>query len=692
MFMKGLILYVIMCFFSFAKAQNIDSLWKIYNNKKEADTTRLKSIHEIGIYYYRFNSDTALIVFNQELKTAQETRQKKYEAKALNGLGVICRVQGNIPKAIEYYAKSLKIRQEIGNKKEIAASLTNLGNIYSHNGDILKALDYHTKSLKISEEIGDKEGIASSLACVGNIYFDQGDLDKALEYQTRGLKISEEIGDKEDVAAFMGRIGVLYQNQNNTQKALEYYTKGLKIHEEIGDKMGASHSHLNLGSHYFDQNNMQKALEHNIQSLKLCEEIGDRQTMMPSLINIGAIYKELGNYSKALEYYNKSMAIAMEIGHPADIRNSAFFLFEIYKKQGNTKLALENHELYIRMRDSLKNEENTKATIKQQMQYDFDKKQIADSLKVEEERKVSFLKFEQEKKQRYFLYGGLALVIVFAGFILNRFLITQRQSKIIAQQKHLIEERHQEITDSIIYAERIQKSFLATTAHLNQNLFEYFVLFKPKDVVSGDFYWSATLNNGNFILATSDSTGHGVPGAIMSLLNITSLEKAIETLNKPSDILNTTRKIIIDRLKKDGSEEGGKDGMDCSLCVYDFKSMKLFISAANNPVWIVKGEEIIEIKADKMPVGKHDKQDIPFTQHEIDLQKGDVIYTLTDGFPDQFGGERGKKFMSKNLRELLVSNSHLSMNEQKELLYKTFRNWTGDLEQVDDVTVIGIRV
>ena len=269
--------------------------------------------------------------------------------------------------------------------------------------------------------------------------------------------------------------------------------------------------------------------------------------------------------------------------------------------------------------------------------------------------------------------------------------VKERTAEVVHQKK-LIEEKHKEITDSINYAERIQKSFLATKAHLDENLKEYFTFFKPKDVVSGDFYWSATLNNGNFILCTADSTGHGVPGAIMSLLNITSLEKAIERHNEPAEILNTTRKIIIERLKKDGSLEGGKDGMDASLCVYDFKKMELFVSAAHNPVWIVRGEEVIEIKPDKMPVGKHDRQDESFTQQVISLQKGDVVYTLTDGFPDQFGGEKGKKFMSKNLREMLKSNAKLPLIEQRKLLEETFNAWRGALEQIDDVSVIGVRI
>jgi len=335
--------------------------------------------------------------------------------------------------------------------------------------------------------------------------------------------------------------------------------------------------------------------------------------------------------------------------------------------------------------------------------------------------------------------------------------LLQVQKVEIEKKNQIIEEKHKEIIDSINYAERIQRSFLATKQHLDEHLNKsvtssevekstdagldfarpdndnvastlrepqgsatenYFIFFKPKDVVSGDFYWSATLNNGNFILATADSTGHGVPGAIMSLLNITSLEKAVETHHEPSQILNATRKIIIERLKRDGSPDGGKDGMDCCLCVYDFNTLQLHMALANNPVWIVRSMdtealevssskvastlrepqgsvnkiEVIEIKPDKMPVGKHDKQDIPFTTQSIQLQKGDVIYTLTDGFPDQFGGEKGKKFMNKNLRELLAQNAHLPMHEQKQLLENIFKSWIGNLEQVDDVTVIGVRV
>ncbi len=290
---------------------------------------------------------------------------------------------------------------------------------------------------------------------------------------------------------------------------------------------------------------------------------------------------------------------------------------------------------------------------------------------------------------------GQALLKMREGLAESERILEQKvieRTEEVVRQRHIVEEKHKEITDSINYAERIQRSFLATKDLLDQNLKDHFVFFKPKDVVSGDFYFAEKLTNESFLLATADSTGHGVPGAIMSLLNITSLEKAIENQDQPSDILNTTRKIIIERLKKYGSVEGGKDGMDCSVICFDFKKKKIIVSAANNPVWIVRGSETIEIKPDKMPVGKHDKQDVSFTQQTIDIKKGDVIYTLTDGFSDQFGGSLGKKFMSKKLRELLSKNAHLPMEEQRTILENTFISWVGDLEQIDDVTLIGVRV
>jgi serine phosphatase RsbU (regulator of sigma subunit) len=276
----------------------------------------------------------------------------------------------------------------------------------------------------------------------------------------------------------------------------------------------------------------------------------------------------------------------------------------------------------------------------------------------------------------------------------SRRIIAEEQKGIIAHQKNEVEEKHKEITDSINYAERIQRSLLASKDLLDTNFKEHFVFFQPKDVVSGDFYWATKLSNNHFALLVADSTGHGVPGAIMSILNISCLEKAVEAekLTEPGQILNHTRNKIIETLKKDGSSEGGKDGMDCSLIHFDFENNQFTYAAANNPVWIVRNNQILEFAPDKMPVGKHDKDHLPFTQHTVGLMSGDLVYAITDGMPDQFGGPKGKKYLYKQLKELLISISHLSMQEQNQRLANSLNKWKGKLEQIDDVTIVGVRI
>lgn len=278
--------------------------------------------------------------------------------------------------------------------------------------------------------------------------------------------------------------------------------------------------------------------------------------------------------------------------------------------------------------------------------------------------------------------------------------VNERTKEVVAEkrevelQKHLVEEKNQEISDSINYAERIQRAMLANEKLLKQYLKDYFIFFQPKDVVSGDFYWASLLSNKKLALVNADSTGHGVPGAIMSMLNMNSLREAVKgnELTEPHDILNHTRKIVKESLSNDGSAEGGKDGMDCSLMVFDLENNQIQFAAANNPVWIIRNEVLLEFKGDKMPVGKHDRDSESFTTQTVELEKGDVIYTLTDGMPDQFGGPKGKKFMYKRLKVLLIEISKLSMSNQHDRLKSEMDEWMGSEEQVDDVCIIGVRI
>jgi serine phosphatase RsbU (regulator of sigma subunit) len=227
----------------------------------------------------------------------------------------------------------------------------------------------------------------------------------------------------------------------------------------------------------------------------------------------------------------------------------------------------------------------------------------------------------------------------------------------------------------------------------------FFILYKPKDIVSGDFFYALAHKNSSgknetFYICAADCTGHGVPGAFMSMLGVSSLNEAIleKNISQPNEILNDIRNTIITSLNPEGSDEEAKDGMDCVLCAYDFENNILNFAAANNPLWIVRDGKLLEHKPDKMPVGKYGESISSFTHQSVQLQKGDTVYIFTDGYADQFGGPKGKKFKYKQLEEKLMENHKLPMEEQKKNLGKIFDDWRGNMEQVDDVLVIGVRV
>lgn len=268
----------------------------------------------------------------------------------------------------------------------------------------------------------------------------------------------------------------------------------------------------------------------------------------------------------------------------------------------------------------------------------------------------------------------------------------EERTKEIKEQKEIIEEKNKDILDSIHYAKRIQHALLASDNLLRNNLQEYFVFYQPKDIVSGDYYWAAEEDD-KFWLCIGDCTGHGVPGAFMSLLNISIMRELIadHKIQRPDFVLNTQRDAIIMSLNPDGAEEAAWDGMDCVLLCFDKKTGILSFACANNPVWIIRGGKLIEFKGDKQPVGLFEGKHAPFTLHEFELIKGDIVYALTDGFADQFGGPRGKKFKYSKLKEQVIALHGESLSSQLENFRRTFDEWKGDLEQVDDVLLVGIK-
>ena len=662
-----------------ASAVNLDSLWGVWTDKTQPDTNRLKAMHKIAWNGYLYSKpDSAFYFAQMGYDFAESVSNKKLMAGALNTQGASFYIRADYAKAIDYLARSLKIQEELGNKKGIAASLSNIGMIYNNQGDYAKAIDYYSRSLKIQEELGDKKGIAGSLNNIGNIYSDQGDYAKAMEYYSRSLKIYEELGDKGGIAACLNNIGLIYQDQGDYTKAIDYYTRSLKIKEEIGDKNGIA----------------------------------------GSLNNIGIIYYNQGDYAKALGKSTKTLSIAQEIGNVESIKYASKNLWKTFKKLGNHSQALEMHELYIEMRDSMLSIENKEAIIQQEFKYKYEKEQALADAKHQEQMALSA---EREKRQKLIAYsagGGLVMVLLFAFFILNRLQVTRRQKKVIEEQKQKVEQQKQvveeqkqkveqqkqvveeqkqkveeqkkDITDSIRYAENIQKALLPAEDDLSL-LPEGFVLFQPKDIVSGDFYWMQH-HKDKVYFAACDCTGHGVPGAFMSMIGSSLLDEAVveKGITKPNEIFFEVRKGFINALKQ--TEESGtqKDGMDAVLCSWN-KNGTLEYSLAYNPLLIIRKGEILETKADKQPVGFHTGAQKPFTHHELKLEKGDTVYLFSDGYPDQFGGPKDKKFMMKNFKKLLLSIQDKTMNEQKSILETTMAEWKGDTEQVDDILVMGVR-
>jgi serine phosphatase RsbU (regulator of sigma subunit) len=353
----------------------------------------------------------------------------------------------------------------------------------------------------------------------------------------------------------------------------------------------------------------------------------------------------------------------------------------------------------VQVKDSIYNESNLKIMSELEAKYQNEKKQLQiDNLNKQNE--LSEVKIEKQALTTRLLIIGSGLLLIIALMILIAYRNKRKANEIISEQKRqveiqrdLVEVKSKEITDSINYAQRIQRVLLASDSMLQQHLPEYFVFYKPKDIVSGDFYW-ASAGEKKFYMCTGDCTGHGVPGAFMSLLNISFLNEAVieKKIESPDKILDHVRTQIITSLNPAGTQVESWDGMDAVLCTFDFKGMWLRFVCANNPLWLIRNNELKEFAADKMPVGKHTDSSRSFTLNTLGLRKGDIIYTFTDGYADQFGGEKGKKFKYKKLQKLLLDNSSKTMQEQKEILDKTFESWQGINEQVDDVLLIGIRV
>ncbi|PIP54973.1 MAG: hypothetical protein COX07_02435 [Bacteroidetes bacterium CG23_combo_of_CG06-09_8_20_14_all_32_9] len=773
-----------------------------------------------AIYYYQKAQSLAekKLATSQSSTIKVINTIKKYLAISCRYIGTIYLYQGLYDKAIEYYLKSLKITKEIGDKKEMAKCYNNIGMVHDNEGSYDKAIEYYFKSLKIFEELSKqnedillkgeaKKGMSQCYNNIGIVHTKHHNYDKAIEYYFKSLKIFEELSKqqgnavlsreaKKGMAQCYNNIGNVHYYQGSYDNAIEYYLKSLKIKEELNDKKGMSNCYNNIGGIYIIQSSYDKAIESYLKSLKIREELGDENGIAQVWSNISELHITLADsvavtnteknkhYNEAIKYALKAINLAKEINAMSLVNCNAAHLQQVYKALGNISQSLYYAELFIATKDSMFAGEKTIALAEMETKYKAEKKQLEID-KLEKQKALDNETMQRQKaeskRQQVIIFSfifGFIIILTFSVIISRLFLqkkkanvlllkqreeISTQRDEIEAQrdklsnQNNLLTGQKKEITDSIIYARRIQQAMLpdlfltlskeeGKRSFIGGGLDEVFILFKPKDIVSGDFYWATIVETSHalslhdthkiLVVAVADCTGHGVPGAFMSILGISFLNEIVrkKEVTQASQILDQLRISIIDALKqKDISSDistllSVKDGMDIALVAINMETLECQFAGANNSLYIVSNSkfqisnsrkhnsegdklsdkssgnpkpeisnlkpetnDLLEIKGDKMPVAIYVNMK-PFTNKSVQLNKGDIIYLTSDGYKDQFGGPNNKKFKAKQLKELLIDNCNLSMKEQKDVLENTLVNWIGRGEQIDDITMLGIKI
>ena len=681
----------------------------------------LHSIYNIAYYYMsQYRSKEAIDLTKIVIDLAKRLDDKLYLAKSYNLLGICISDTGNYKGSLEYYKLSLMYAKQINAFDVSALAYINSGVSYYYLSDYEKSAENYLKSLRIFELQKDTAKTIQVLNNLAAVYSSNKSSKEAIKTIKKSLALALKYPNKLYLADSYNNLFAEYFRLDSLDKAIYYLDKALLIYKKNNDMRNLAMIYNNYSSVYTKKNQLNEALDYAKKALYCIRNTDLTSEEAFYIHTLANTYSQMNNYDLAIKYALESLEKAQKTNNYDIILKCSELLAKTYFQKQQYKEATSYYANYTTLKDSLYKVEFENNIAEMSAKYEVEKKEkelVQKNFEIEKQEK-------NNKIQRLFrnmlLIGLLSLLLVsllvYRGYRLKKkanIVILEKnkqleyaneeinaqkreieaQRDVVLQQKLHIEMIHKDLKDSINYAERIQRSFLATDTILSKMFTNYFVVFMPKDVVSGDFYWASNDANGDFVLVTADCTGHGVPGAIMSILIIKTLEQAIEKgYTHPSDIFNYTRKQILHRLKYDGSEEGGKDGMDANIISISMNKNKIIYAAANNPIWIYRDENIIELETDRMPVGKHDKENIPFIEYEFEMQKNDIVYTFTDGFADQFGGPKNKKFTYKRLKESIIANANKPMEEQKVIFEQTFKQWKQNEEQIDDVTIIGFRL
>ena len=699
----------------------------IYNNTGTAN--RLKG--ELG---------KSLTFHNKALESDRKNGDRKNEALSLNNLGNVFLKQGKYSEAISNYERSLRIRQDINDQSGIASSLNNLGLVYKNQGDLDRALAYYQNAFKIFEQSGDVVGLANAHNNVGIVYRGNGDQEKALENFLKALELFRNLGNNVGEANTLNNIGNIYYQQEKFDQALEFYENSLVISEKLGDKSSMAGKLSNIGGVYLVLGNNEKALESTEKALEIQKSIDDNQGQISTLNNLGAYFKESGDLDKSLSYFLDAEKVQKRIGDHSYSTITLTSIGEIYKEKkqpqlglsylrralkeaktygstddqisvfedlsqtyadlGDFKTSYDYQQLAVRVKDSLDRVIGTRDLAEMQVKFETEQKQREIEL-LGKEKEVQDLRLTKQIAVRNMVIAFSVLALIMLLLIYGRYRAKKKANEAldkknqeIEQQKKTVEEKNHEITSSIEYAKRIQDAIMPSMDEIRAALPNSFVYYRPKEIVSGDFYWFAKQKDTSFIAAV-DCTGHGVPGAFMSMIGNDHLNQIVnvEQRSKPDEILNRLHHEIQVTLKQKHGVTDNHDGMDIALCAINHSENKMLFSSANRYLYMIRKGQLSELKGDHFNLGGIMHEDVRhYNLHEINMQKGDVFYIFSDGVSDQFGGEKSKKFGYKRLKELLMELHQKPMEEQKSIFEKTLIDWMGDGDQIDDFLLIGIRI
>jgi serine phosphatase RsbU (regulator of sigma subunit) len=569
-------------------------------------------------------------------------------------------------------------------------------------------------------------------------------IDEIEKYKSEVEKYKENKNSIQQ-ANFLNKIAYVFWENELFDEAINYFSKSLEINQLNKNKNGIKSLYFNIGLIYSDKEDYQLALSSFDNGLRIAQQLKQTQGIYTGLINKAGALKNLSQSVEAISVLKNALQYAQELNNLKHIRTCYGMLAENYEIENDSENTLKYFELFASVDKHIKLEQikeiekrskkevHTAQTDKIKTEQELSKKsdqlvETQQTLKETEEiskqqelelnlKELAIrekeAQLENEKLIRYGVSAIFVFILLFSMLIYRQYKAKKRVNEKLAEQNQKINIQKEEIekqrdlantqktaiTDSIRYAKRIQSALLPPESYIKRNLPDHFILYKPRDIVSGDFYWMMNKDD-KIIITAADCTGHGVPGAFMSMLGIAFLNEILTKIieNKhvyslqANEILNQLRTYIIESLHQTGDPDESKDGIDMAICIIDPENHKLQYAGAHNPLYLVQNNELKIIKGDRMPVGIHKKADVSFTNHEIDINENDLIYMFSDGYYDQIGGPKGRKFMSRNFQQLMLDIHKESLPEQKKILDKTFEEWKGKEIQLDDILVIGVKL